>query len=399
MLYVQTITSGFDAEFYGWDVIIYYVYAIRSYMQAFSWQVRLSFAIILTCILAMMVVFLLFILRIHQRNSHEREFNHCYNEFSEAFIEVLEEQQHLTTRQIMEICDVEENGFSYYDGFLYAEVLTHIRMTMNKVLYFPNLQTLCEVTGAKAAIEARLKKRRSMLRSLQMVNTLPLNINEGTLAIYTSHSNQRVAQLARVAYSICSRSEPYLYMIQDINQPQSSWYRITTHRILGWAKAQNYPMPPLWMLATQCENTQMAAFLVEEVSYWGTDKEKHQLQKFLDDPRMQCRIAAIRSMARLGYEDAEEQIYQSYESQPQVVRREMLKALAGFHSGKYVEFFADVYKNTPSHTSRKIALECLYTYCEEGRKRFEQLDIETGTQDAIFFAQIRTLEQLRSTTC
>lgn len=390
------IDDTFGAEFYGWDVVTYYIFAVRSFMQEYSWQVRLSFAIILTCVLVMMVVFCLFVIRIRQREKHQRDYDHCYNEFSEAFIEILEEQTPLTSRQILEICDVDEQGFGYYDGFLYAEVLTHIRMTMNKVMYFPNLQLLCEVTGAKAAIETRLKKRRSKFRALQMVNTLPLSINEGILAVYTSHSNQQVAQLARVAYSVSSKTEPYLYFIEDINKQQAPWYRITNHRILGWGKAQNFPMPPLWMLAAQCENAQMAAFLVEEVSYWGSENEKHQLEKFLDDPRIPCRIAAIRSIARLGFEDGEEKIFAAYEGQPQVVRREMLRALASFHSGKHVEFFADIYKNTPSHTSRKIALECLYSYCEEGRRRFEELALESGEQDAIFFAQIRTLEQLHA---
>lgn len=389
--------DGYYADFYGWDVVSYYIFAFRTFVQQYSWQVRLSFAIIFFCVLTMMVVFMLFIIRIKQRNKHQRNFDHCYNTYSEAFYEILEEETPLSERQILEICDEEEHGFEYYDGFLYAEILTHIRMSMNDVLYLPNLQRLCEVTGAKAAIENRLKKRKSIMRSLQMVNTLPLKINEGLLAIYTSHSKHRVSQLARAAYCMCSQSEPYLYLLEDMNKPQSPWYRITMHRILGWNRAQNLPMPPLWMMATQCENSQMAAFLVEEISYWGTDEEKHQLRNFFDDPRIQCRIAAIRSLARLGYEDAEEQIIASYESQPQSVRREMLKALCSFHSGKYTEFFAEVYKNTPSHTTRKIALECLYDYSEEGRLRFETLDKETGDQDAIFFAQIRTLAQLHAT--
>lgn len=389
--------DGYYADFYGWDVVMFYISSLRTFVQQYSWQVRLSMGIIFCCVMMMLMVFVLFIIRIRQRNRYQRDFNHCYNTYSENFIEILEEPMVLTRQQILEMCDEDERGFSHYDGFLYAEVLTHVRMILNDKMYLPNLQTLCEVTGARAALENRLKRRRSIMRTLQMVNTLPLNINEGLLAIYTSHSKHQVAQLARVAYCMCSQAEPYLYFLEDMNHPQSSWYRITMHRILGWNRAQNFPMPPLWMLATQCENPQMAAFLVEEISYWGTEEEKHQLQNFFYDQRIQCRVAAIRSLARLRYEGAEDQIVQSYEQQPQVVRREMLRALSSFHSGKYVEFFANVYKSAPSHTTRRITLECLYDYCEEGRLRFETLDKETGEQDAVFFAQIRTLAKLRAT--
>lgn len=397
MILLQTMANGFYAEFYGWDVVMYYIYAIRSFMQQYSWQVRFSYGVILVCILTILLVFILFTIRIRQRKRHMAEYNHCYDTYSEAFIRVLEEREPLNNHQILAMCDESQKGFAYYDGFLYAEILTHLRMLLHETVYFPNMQKLCELTGAREALELRLKKRRSIMRSLQMVNTLPLNINEGLLAIYTAHKNPQIAQLARVAYCMCSQTEPYLYFLDDMNKPQSPWYRITIHRILGWKKEQNFPMPPLLMLAQQSENTAMAAFLVEEISYWGTEDEKKQLVTFFNDSRIPCRIAAIRALARLKQEGVEEAIIQTYESQPQVVRRELLKALAGFHTGKYVDFFADIYLNTPSLTSRKIALECLYTYCEEGRLCFEQLSATvTGKEETVLFDQIRTLQHLHA---
>lgn len=388
--------DSYYVEFYGMDVVMYYIYSIRSFMQQYSWQVRLSFSIILVCILVMLMLMVLFTIQIRRRQQHERDYEHCFATYSEAFFEILEEPTVLTETQILEICDEDDNGFRYYDGLLFAEVLTHIRMSMNDTLYFPNLQLLCEVTGVREAVERRLKERKDVFRVLQMVNTLPLKINEGLLAIYTSHSNKQISQLARLAYCMCSQTEPYQYLMKDINQPQSTWYCSTIHRILGWKRVQNLPMPPLFMSASICENAQMAAFIIEETSYWGTEEEKHNLVKFFNDKRIPCRIAAVRALTRLGYAEAEDQIYNAYESQPQIVRREMIKALANFHSGKYIEFFAEQYKTTPSHTSRRNILECLYNYCEAGRIRFETLDKETGDQDAVFFSQIRTLAKLKS---
>lgn len=396
MTQLLLISDGFYADFYGWDVALFYIYSLRSFMQEYSWQVRLSFAIILMCCVTMLILLCLFSYQIRKRKNHQRDYDHCYNTYSEHFIEILEEPTRLSEQQIIEMCDEDENGFSYYDGLLYAEVITHIRMMMNETLYFPNLQLLCEVTGALSAIEQRLKKRKDVLSVLQMVNTLPLNINEGLLAVYTAHPNKKISTLARVAYCMCSQTEPYQYLLHDMNKPQSSWYRITIHRIMGWKMEQKYPMPPLLMLAQTSENPQMAAFLTEEISYWGTDEEKRQLVSFFTDPRLQCRIAAIRSLTRLRFEDTEEKIMASYESQPQLVRREMLKAIASFHSGRYVEFFVNVYLNTPSHESRRVALKCLYNYNEEGRRRFEELARLADDKNSILFNQIRTLHQLHS---
>lgn len=396
MILGLAVSNTLYADFYGWDVILFYYYSIRSFMQEYSWQVRLSFSIILVCILVMILLMFLFYSRIRRRQQYEHDYKHCFATYSEAFLEILEEQEVLTPKQIMEICDEDENGFSYYDGLLYAEIIMHLRMSMNDKLFFPNLQLLCEVTGAKEAIELRLKERKDIFRVLQMVNTLSLKINEGLLAIYTSHGNKQIAQIARLAYCMCSQTEPYFYLIQDINHPQSVWYRSTIHRILGWKKQQGLPMPPLFMTASICEDANMAAFVIEETSYWGTEDEKHNLVKFFTDKRIPCRIAAVRALAKLGYEDVEEQIMKCYEGQPQIVRREMQRAIASFHSGKYVEFFAQIYLNTPSRISCQTALECLYSYSEQGRLRFEELAAQANEKEILLFNQIRTLQQLRT---
>lgn len=383
------------AVFSGWDAFLYYWYVFRTFMQEYSWQVRLSYNIILASIGAMLFLMLLFLRNIRQRKNYKKAYQHCLKTYGEAFHEILEDDRILSTAQMLEICDADEDELASYSGLLYAEILLHIRMEMNDRLYIPNLQTLCELTGSRDALEQQLRAGKDVVHTLQVINTLPLYINEGVLAVYTGHRKAQISQLARITHLIISRTEPYLYLLSDMNLASAPWYRITIHRILGWKKEQNMPMAPLHMLASTCENATMAAFLIEEISYWGTDEEKAKLVDFFMSQHLDCRVAAIRATARLRLPGAGDKMYDTYFQQPQFVRREIQQALCSVHSGKYTEFYVKIYENTPSVKSQKVALECLYSYTPESRIRFEELYAQASDENKVLFDQIRTINQLQ----
>lgn len=383
------------ADFYGTDIFMYYWYVVKSFMRDYSWQVRLSYAIILGCMIAMIFLALLFWRQLRIRRAHEQRFNHCMRTYGEAFMQILEDPVHLTGEQMMEICDAEDEDMEQYSGMLFAEVILNLRMSMHNVEYEPNLQTLCEITGARQALEACLKARKHVVQALQVINTLPLYINEGLLAVYTASKDQKTQDLARITHMIISKTEPYLYMLDDMNKSWSPWYPITIHRILGWKKAQGQPMAPLHMLASECTDPNMAAFLIEEISYYGSDDEKGRLYEFFTDKRLNCRMKAVEMVARLRIPNGENLIFDSYHTQPQPVRRVMQKALLSYHQERFSTFYEDIFFNTPSQESRRIALKCLFYNTPESRARFEQLAKTAKPEDELLFRQISTLHELK----
>lgn len=391
---VALAATGATTVFRGVDVLWYYIYIITTFMSEYPWQVRVSYLIVLISILMMLVLMVMFTVQIRRRARHDDEYLHCINTYGETFYDVLSCDHTLSAGQIYEMCDAEPGEFDAFDPAIYVEVLLHVRLQLTDVVYMPNLQQLCELTGAKAVMEQRLKAGRDVTRTLQFINTLPLRINEGLLSVYINHGNRQIRQLARMSYAISSKYEPYRYVLEDMNQPSAPWYRIALHRLIGWKYTQHYPMPPLMMMAQQSKNPTMAAFFIEEVSYWGTEHDKEHLPEFFNDERIECRIAAVRAVARLGDASMEDRIIACYSGQPQSVRREMLRAIRSFHTGKQIDFFVEIFRNTPSHTSYSTALECLYDYNEEGRQRFEQLAQDAAPEQLVLFQQIRAMRQL-----
>lgn len=389
------ISFGPYAEFYGFDIILYYWYVIESFMRDYSWQVRVTYAIILMCIVAMLVLGGLFSMQSRRRETHAKNFMHCYRTYAEPFHQILSTREPLTTSDIYEICDASEEEFDEYGGMLMAEVILHLRMNMHDQLYLPNLQILCETTGVRLAIESRLKARKHVFQMLQIVNTLPLYINEGLLTVYTTSRDKQIAGVARMCHLAISRTEPYLYLLDDMNEPQEPWWGISLHRLLGWKHEQGMPIAPLHMLASTCTIPHIAAFLIDELSYWGTEEDKLRLPEFFDDERQECRMTAVKAVARLRIPHGADLIFDAYKLQPQPVRRVMQKALLSYHEERFTEFYVAIFQNTPSHESRRIALNCLYYNTEHSRERFEELSLTADAENKVFFDQIRTLALLK----
>lgn len=388
------LTDEVVAEFSGFDVLMYYWYMIKTFMSQYSWQVRTSYTIVVLCIFVMIVLMFLFMNLVRNRNRYNKAYRSYSNTYYEAFYDILDSKFEYTDREMLDICDADTKDFHLADKFIMADLLCHVRMQFHDREYLPNLQHLAELLGVRSEIEWRLSKNRDVIKSLQYVCTLPLAINEGLLSLYASSGNKRVRQVARLASLISSSSEPFKYLLEDMNHSNPLIYKISVHRILGWRMAQDMMMAPLLMLAETCTNPDMTSFLIQEVAFWGTAEDQKKLVDFLDDDRQVCRVAAIRAVKYLLIPEAEDILYDSYLAQPQAVRREVVRALTEYHSGKYTEFLADVFNRAPSHTSKMNALECLYRYTPESRDYFEQMYLTCSENDKTLFDEVRTTNNL-----
>lgn len=384
-----SITDNISAEFSGFDVFLYWWYTVKTFLSQYSWQVRTAYTIIFLCIVTLVLLMLLFWRQIKRREDYNKKYQSCANTYYETFQEILQSAWEYDAQEVMDACDADEDDFDHYDGLLFADLICRIRMELREIAYLPNLQVLAEVTGAKRAIETRLSKGKDVNKCLQLVCTMTLVINEGLLSLYVSNKDKRIRQLARLSNMFVNTTEPFACLLEDMNVPQAPAYKIDIHRIFAWRDAQEMMVAPILMLAQTCKNPDMASFLIMEVSYWGTPEEKSRLVEFLDDDRIPCRIAAIEALSQMLIPETEDLLFNSYESQPQNVRRVIVKALMRFHSGKYMQFFADIFNTAPSHTSRMNALECLYSYTPESQEFFEEMYKTCKEKDKIMFDQVR----------
>lgn len=389
--------EGPIVEFHGWEVIGYYLNNIQNYLAEYSWQVRTAYGLIVGCIFVMIILFGLFILMIRKTTKYKKEYQQLEEKFREPLYQIMILPEPPSVQEIEGLMGCDFTELKRYDSAMFAQLISSLRMELCEVLYIPNMQYICKITGVTDYIERCLIGRTKVFEILQMVVNLNIRISEGELAIYLNHHNTNIRLMARLAYIICTENEPYKYLEEDLNQRMLPWRPMLTHRLFGWLQECGRPMPSFIVIAESLDNEEASAFLIEEVAYWGTDIEKNELSKFFLAPRYIIRLAAMRATAQLAREANEQALVESYDHQPEYIKREVLKTVLAINSGKQLDFYEKAYKTASSKETQEQALSCMYMYGNEGRRRFEMIrsSYQVGEETRTLLDQIDATNLLK----
>ena len=392
LLPIFTATSGPSAYFYGWQVMTYARYLIEAWLQQFPWQVQISLLIVVMSSLTILILFCLFLQNIVALNRRDRLFHAYEARFRDAFYEILSSEVKMSREEMEYICKADGSELHKLNPVTLTRLIVSIRLKLGNRVFLTNMQRLCNMSGVQALLENNMVKGNHVVQTLQILMTLPIRISEGALAAYTGHKTRRVRELARAYFGFCSKTEPFRYVMLDINEPFQLWYPTTFHRLCGWHTAKSHPTPQLLELAHRSTNDAKKALFISEIPYWGSDLEKRGIREALVSPSAKCRSAAIHALAIIGDPDAEDDLIRTYMTQFPAAKRETLRAVAKINTGRQTEFFRQAYLSSTSQDTRAVALACLYNYGEEGRRVFKELS-QTGLDDTRFFEQIMSTEQ------
>lgn len=374
---INVLMSGYEypdgksVDFYGVEVLGYY---LKRFFFNYAVHVQLLYGMIVICITTLIVLFVLFILQIRRNNRRKREFDSAHANLHDGFYQVLTTDTIANYEDLEKACNMTLENMRKYRPETLSRLISEICMDLSRELpYIPNAEPLCSLTNVKAFYERNLATGHQVLQTLQNLVNMHIAVSEGLLAVYINHYNEKIRQMARMCHVISSVADPYHYFISDLNNEHGVWRLNMLHRLFAWLWANDRQMPQFLILAEEVKNEESVRFLIEEVAYWGSEREKASLHTFFLSPNYSYRIAALQAVAFLRDAAQEQAALDSYEQQPEIVRQKVLRAVAAINSGKHVDFFVNAYRTSSSKETREVALACLYSYGVAGRYAFEEL--------------------------
>lgn len=378
---------GPSAYFYGWQVVTYVRYLVDAYLRQFPWQVQISLVIIVLSSIIIILLFILFLNKIVVRERTNRSYEELSERFREGFKTIFEAKVKMSNEEMEYLCKADAAELRECDQEALTQLVVNLRMELSGKVLIVNMQRLCNMSGVQEHLENNMVKGHHVEQTLQILMALPVRITEGALAAYTGHKNDRIRELARAYFGFCSKTEPFRFVMEDINAPFQLWYPTTFHRLCGWHSAKYHPLPQLFELARRAQNDDRKALFISELPYWGNEEEKRKVREILTWSSPKCRMAAIKALAIIGDPDSEEDLVRNYPLQFPAAKRETLRAVAKINTGRQIDFFRQAYLHSTSQDTRAVALACLYNYGYQGRKMFREL-AQTGLDDSRFFQQI-----------
>lgn len=360
-------------EYYGWDVVDFWYRQLADRYFEYSWQVRTAYVILLLNIITMVVLTVLFGRQVYRRRQEEKAYHECEERFRDAFRAVIESPVHWSVERIETECGCSVAEMRQYKGSTLSRLICNIRLRMADRVYLPNVQLLCELTSVRDTLEDHLKRGMGVEQTLQLIDTLSLRISEGRLAVYTNHRDHRIRRMARLCLSLCTDSDPFRYLQEDLEERVTPSQLMSLHRLFGYLHTTHHQMPSFLTIASRLKNDRSAAFMIEEVAYWGNDNERKSLSQFYLSDRIACRLAAMRAVAFLCDASQEDALIATYSQQPEEVQMEILHTVTVLATGHQTAFLEKAYIAAPSKRLAERALSCLYRYGQSGHESFEQL--------------------------
>ena len=386
--------SGYDTVTYWWD----YFWTVT---DEYSWQIRTCYTIIVLSIFCLIALFIMFGLRIRKRKKRKKEYDKIVDRFQDKFRDILNEYETLTHEQLEERCGCTEEEFKKLPTHHIHRLVVAMREELQEVIFVPNIEGLCKLTGVRQRIEFNLLHQKEEFSSLQAITILQLPISEGILANFVNHRDLDLRNLARMSYMLSTEVEPYRYLLDFARDTAEEndwapWYPMAIHQLFGWLVSKERPMPNFISLIEQTDSSSVAAFFIQEISYWGSFEEQQYLNHYFTSEKYPVRSAAFKSVAMLCDSEQEDAMIESYQLQPELLRREILNAVYAIKSGNQVDFFANVFHTSPSKETRELALTCLYDYSPQSRNVFEDLRNNVIETQRGLFDQIDSLQLLNT---
>lgn len=395
--------DGMSVDFYGYEVMGYYIQRICTFFSVYAVHIRLLYILITLCILTMLVLFVMFMRQIRLKNRMDAYLDAVRTDLLAGFKQVLTAEHSLTVEMLEMACNMTLDRIrEVYDTRAVGWVIAEISMDMSRKLdNIPNLEPLCAMLGVRALYEKELFNKNRVFFTLQYLVNMHLRASAGLLALYIHHHNNKIRYLARMCYIISTEEDSFKYLMEDLNEPMNLWRPMTLHRLFAWLRANNKQMPQFLVYARVLKNEESAAFMINEVAYWGNEKEKAKLNEFFLSPKLLCRKAALNAVSLLRDEKQEQMAVDLYDQQPESIRQEILRVVCAINSGRHTQFLVRAFRTATSKTTREIALTSLYAYGEEGRSTFEMLrhDLNENEKDRKLMAQIDAvgiLNQMRT---
>ena len=366
--------TGHGLDFYGFEVIGFYLKRFLLYYSDYAWNIRLLYGLIFACIVTMLILFVLFIRKIRQNRKDRREYESARKNLYNGFYQILISGDKPSVQDIETTCGMPLENIQLYKAETLSRLISEICMDLSRELGdIPNAAVLCSMTGVKALYEKNLATSKHVLLTLQNLANMHIPVTEGLLAVYINYYDANIRHMARICHVISSDAEPYQYFLEEFNEKQGLWRIMMLHRLFAWARANERQMPQFLVLAQKVKNEESVAFLIQEVAYWGSEKEKASLHEWFLSPNYRYRTAALHAVSILRDTKQEQAAIDSYEHQPEHIRQEVLRAVYAINSGKHTDFFVRAYRTSTSKLTREVALTCLYTYGNDGRRTFELL--------------------------
>ncbi|MFV0305686.1 MAG: HEAT repeat domain-containing protein [Moheibacter sp.] len=186
---------------------------------------------------------------------------------------------------------------------------------------------------------------------------------------------------------VVDKNELIQTLFHQKNIQFNEWNQTRIKHYFSNYKSKNLPNFGDW-IENSDEPNQIICF-IKLIAHFQQKSSINSVMKYLSYPNYKIRKEVIKTVGALRSTSFEGELFWIYKSERLECKLEILKAIAFISSGDALFFLKEIYYEAESIEERKMILEVLDLYNEEGKAFFEQEFTLAGWFDKIIFQHIR----------
>lgn len=172
----------------------------------------------------------------------------------------------------------------------------------------------------------------------------------------------------------------------DLNKELSEWDFLLIKNFYSNYDNKDLPYFASWVESTY-QHSQKICFL-KLIGAFKQLSSAYILEEQLNSSNEDLRRTTYETIGKLKYKNIEDKLFLNFPNETEECRKEILKSIFFISSGKATFFLKKAYHSAISEHEKKLILEILYKYNEEGKSFFEHEYSKVGFQKKNVFEYI-----------
>lgn len=207
--------------------------------------------------------------------------------------------------------------------------------------------------------------------AFQEAFVLNLNKFDAKVLHYAYSKNQKIRSEARNSYLALSTNDPYRFF-DDFEGSLTKWDEIELMQYLDLQNERGN-LEGLGKWINYSKNDSLVIFLIKMVGHFKQKGIEEILIEKLEDDNASVRAEAIITLGQLNVKETEQDLIDSYYTEPEICQVAIVKTIKKFNTGKSLRFLQEIFGESNNTDTKKIIAEAILNYSYEGRIAFQNL--------------------------
>jgi len=374
------------------DYYLYYLSYLSSLYSGYPPIIRVT--VIVVAILAFITVFgvirLLFIgYKINKRDKRRRDVE---EQFESKLAFVMSNEVNYDIEEIKNLLNYDQKKEKKWKSEILTDLVLSIRDDLNKggKLNHLNYRNCLENLRLMPYWEKRVKiaglsKRKE---ALQIMGSLDVGINTGTLSKSVFHKNSYLRKTARNVYTDQDTYNPFRFMEENFDESFTQLDKIRLHATLI-KRFQEGKLPNLLRWVSNSKNSNYITFIIQEIGFFKQFEAAPSLLDMLQkQENRDVRIQIILTLGELEYDECIADLMQRYALESTPVREAIMKTMGKIQCEETLEFLVEAYQKTDDDNFKLSIVRAIRKHGKEGEARLNMLKGQLREEEQIIIKQV-----------